>query len=745
MEAKERICQICGGPINSGTNECEWCGVKDSEASKDKKEGESSQAAGIFADDKSISKWLSGDDVDVSSWIEREMTKKKEEDTLSQTQGEKDKAGEKQSETSPADDESLKRWLSGEEESAIEQWLGSSESVPADIIPEIPVIPETPAAPAPRADFVEVEKAKLEELEKARAEVEAMKKNIESVAEKFKSKDFDPVKLVEENVSLKGEMEQEKKKKEELEGELQHVKKGVVAVIKYIKHQQAKVPTAPAAPSAPGGVSSEELEELKLRLTEEKSRREEFENQLKLKDEETVALKKQLTDGMSNLPQDEKEKRRREMLLLEKEQKLKEKEEELKVREKTLIEKAEIGAVGEGGGIAVIQKLESELREKEQSMMSVQKSLLLRDEELQRIRTELKLKEEELEKLKAPLAYKEQEILRREEDLKYREERMSREARKISETKGKLGTALEQEEASRRLQALEREIAMKEAEIRTREKYLAGKAKELELKARGMVETEIEMSKEERLLEVQEERAKTGTPRLDDLLYGGFPMSNNIIVYGPPFIGKEILINCFIAEGLKKGIPAIWVLTNKSINTIREEMQYVLPAYKDIENLGIVRYVDIYSRSVGEVTTEPGVIYVEQATDCSAILDAVDSIVSEFKKKKYEYYRLGFVSISTLMVRLDPSTTFKFLQPFCGKRKREKAVALYTLEAGMHSDTDISMLGHMMDGEIVFKSEQLKTMLVVKGVGDVQSREWIQYTYTKRGLSIGSFALKHIR
>jgi hypothetical protein len=50
-----------------------------------------------------------------------------------------------------------------------------------------------------------------------------------------------------------------------------------------------------------------------------------------------------------------------------------------------------------------------------------------------------------------------------------------------------------------------------------------------------------------------------------------------------------------------------------------------------------------------------------------------------------------------------------------------------------------------MDGSIEFKTDGVKTFLGVQGLTDVQSRAWIQYTYTKKGLNIGSFALDHIR
>ncbi len=70
---------------------------------------------------------------------------------------------------------------------------------------------------------------------------------------------------------------------------------------------------------------------------------------------------------------------------------------------------------------------------------------------------------------------------------------------------------------------------------------------------------------------------------------------------------------------------------------------------------------------------------------------------------------------------------------------------MYIIEKGMHTDQEIQMIGSMMEGMLDFKVEQLKSLLSVKGIGDVQSRAWIKYTYSKHGVNIGSFSLDHIK
>ena len=389
------------------------------------------------------------------------------------------------------------------------------------------------------------------------------------------------------------------------------------------------------------------------------------------------------------------------------------------------------------------RELEDTLHHKEQELLSKEKSMLLREQEIQRLQDEVAVREDELKKLKEPLAFKEDELLRREQDLTYRENRLEAEARKVEQAKAQ-GGSTEEVDLKGRLEQLKAEIQQKEDEVRNKEQYLQQKMEELRLREQGMIEEEIEARAEDRKVEVQQQKVKTGIARLDDLLFGGIPFSSNVSVYGPAYVGKEVVVSLFMADGLKKGLPVLWVLTDKSPEDIREEMTFVLPDYEEREKLGLVKYIDAYSKSMGAEADDPNTTYIDDPTDHNAILKATDAIAAEWRKKD-QPYRLAFRSVSTLIAYLDPTTTFKFLQPFVGRRKRDKAVAVYVIEKGMHEEQEIQMLGSIMDGSIEFKVEQLKSFLSIKGICDVQSRSWIRYTYTKSSVAIGAFSLDHIK
>jgi KaiC/GvpD/RAD55 family RecA-like ATPase len=204
------------------------------------------------------------------------------------------------------------------------------------------------------------------------------------------------------------------------------------------------------------------------------------------------------------------------------------------------------------------------------------------------------------------------------------------------------------------------------------------------------------------------------------------------------------MIGQFIMEGMKKGVPAIWVITDKTPKDVRLEMAPIISGYEEYERLGLVRYVDAYSVSMGEVADDPYTSYVAEPTDHEKMMEATEKIAKEFKEK-HKYYRLAFRSLSTLIAYSDPNTAFRFLSPFCGRRKRDQAVSMYSIEKGVHGEQEIQMLGSIMDGMVDFKLDQLKNYFSVQGVCDVQSRSYIRYTVGKHGLSIGSFSLDHIR
>src|SRR3989449_890963 len=639
-----QVCRVCGGEVNPH-GECVVCGTKQSDPPK--------------ADDKGSATWLKGDsDGGLNAWIGASV------------------AG------GDSKDDALRKWLAGED-TAFQDWIG---------VPTISGGAKTARTPAERVsdDKVRELRTKALEVDGLHAELEAMRATLNRELANFRQGKFDPVKYIEETATLSKQLQTEIAKRRELEQEIEHIKKGSIAVIKYVKTQQLKAGASP---------------EMKKRLDQETKARQALEADLGEQRSVNEQLRKQLETGLGKLKPDQRELKKREL--------------DLAAREAAFKSKADrLASIPTGEGGAPSEELKRRL-----------------EEELREMAEDYLAEEEEVKK----------RIIGREEDLVYREKVIQAEQRKMEEAKAQ-GGSVEELDMKSRLEELKGQINTKEEEVRTKERYLQQKMEELRLREQGLIAEDIEAREKDLQVEVKQQKVKLGIARLDDLLFGGIPFGTNASVYGPAYVGKEVLVSLFMAEGLKKGVPVLWILTDKGPAEVREEMAFALPGYEEYEKLGLVQYIDTYSKSMGMGTegSDPNTTYIDDPTDHQAILKAVDARAAEWKKK-YPTYRLAFRSVSTLIAYLDPTTTFKFLQPFVGRRKRDKAVAFYVIEKGMHEEQEIQMLGSLMDGSIEFKVEQLKSFLCIKGICDVQSRGWIRYTYTKSSLSIGSFSLDHIK
>jgi KaiC/GvpD/RAD55 family RecA-like ATPase len=216
---------------------------------------------------------------------------------------------------------------------------------------------------------------------------------------------------------------------------------------------------------------------------------------------------------------------------------------------------------------------------------------------------------------------------------------------------------------------------------------------------------------------------KTGVDRLDELLKGGIPVKSNVVVYAPPFIGKEIILKRFALSGLEAGDNVIFVLTDKSFSDVREEMKQIYQKYENFEKKGKVRYVDIYSASVDLKEKSDYTIFVDSPINREKIASSITQIM----KDKKGSYKIIFDSVSTLVVYSDAKAVFRFLQVLSGICQRMGATSMFSMTRDMHEEIEVQTIKHLMDGVIDLREEGARFQLRIQGCGEVISRHWIDY------------------
>lgn len=637
----------------------------------------------------------------------------------------------------------LRKWVDGDDR-AMEDWIRSSDAdrpgpeiraapVPASGPAEVPAAP-TPVELAATAPVLERE--------------ETVVRWLTGLLDRVKSDQFDPSTMIQEVQDLQRQLFDERTKRKQLEDEVEHVKRGSIAVIKYVRSHEAKDREVALRSK------DDEIAELKLRLLALEgvdgprpnataaaplipSDAAASVNVANAVEKATRELDQRLREEFGEREHEyierETELRRRIVQLEGDVRSLSSQTEAARDRESILTK--------ERGPVA--EELAHRLAQSEQR----ERDLVARENELRTRFEEIRLNAEENERRRGVLEFKEGELAAYDQQLQTRRQALDIEARRLEELRREVGPAgSAPSDEARRVEDLRHQLSQKESELRAREGQLRERLLELERMSGRTAEAEAEKMHAEAVATATETKVKSGIRRLDDLLYGGFPVGAQILVNGPAHTGKDVLARLFSAEGLRLGIPSIWVVSDKTYLQVRDDLAGLYPGFAEAEKNGMIRYADLYSRSVGAAPTGVGVRFLS-ATDKS-VLEQLSQTVNSFAeelKEKFPTYRLIFESVSTLTAYLDTAATFRFLQPFVGRRKIDTAVGYYVLDSGMHSESDLETLEHMVDGSINLKIEQMKTLLAIRGIGEAQARSWVGYSFTKRSFNLGSFSLEHIR
>ncbi len=353
----------------------------------------------------------------------------------------------------------------------------------------------------------------------------------------------------------------------------------------------------------------------------------------------------------------------------------------------------------------------------------------------------LKTKEAEVSRLRDELTRRERNLIERERTNETKESDLS--IRQLSMSKWPEGTAPAQaSSAAASLVERERVLDLREKQLKEREQQLLRQRAEATATIGGGEGTTLAAPTISR----QTDRLPTGTPRLDDLLAGGLPPKAHVLLVGPAFTGKEILLYSFVAEGLRRGEPAVLVTTTRSPEEIAADIGKVSPQFREYEQLGQVTWIDASNPAAEPNGAKGGSrVVVAGPSDHSGILTGLVKAAQMAEKTKAPSFRVGFLNLSTCLAQSDEKEAFSFFQNFVGILKARQALGIYLVDQGTVPDSRVEVAQSRIDGAIRFKQDRDRAYLSVQGLGDVQTRDWVEYRATNRQLIIGSFALERIR
>jgi KaiC/GvpD/RAD55 family RecA-like ATPase len=244
-------------------------------------------------------------------------------------------------------------------------------------------------------------------------------------------------------------------------------------------------------------------------------------------------------------------------------------------------------------------------------------------------------------------------------------------------------------------------------------------------------------------------RLGTGVHRLDLLLGGGWEPGSATLLYGPPFCGKQQLLQQSVVRAAASGVPTTVVVHTVGARAMSARLRLVHPSFAQAEERGLVHYVDMHSRALGEPTDHPNTTYVEDSASVAEVLRALQSTRpggADGQPPPAVPGLLALESASTVLVDLGPARAFTFLRTVVGRTLAQGGVALLCLEGGMHAESEVHMAKHLCAGMVEMRKKGEAHCLHVDGLETAYARPgWVEYEFSPRTFRVtGSFASRSI-
>ncbi len=182
--------------------------------------------------------------------------------------------------------------------------------------------------------------------------------------------------------------------------------------------------------------------------------------------------------------------------------------------------------------------------------------------------------------------------------------------------------------------------------------------------------------------------------------------TGNLMLIGPPMVGKTIFVRNVMLEELKKGNGGIYVAAN---NTGEEIVEWFGEMYnlKVIDCVSKMLYPDIEDTEIIKRIPSP--------MDFTGITVKV----SVFLKENFKNHIKSFVvfdSLSMFLMYLNLQAVIRFLKIMTKRIKLTNSLAIYIVHEGVHDKRVISTLRNEFDGIIEMKEIDNKKFLRLETV-----------------------------
>jgi KaiC/GvpD/RAD55 family RecA-like ATPase len=207
---------------------------------------------------------------------------------------------------------------------------------------------------------------------------------------------------------------------------------------------------------------------------------------------------------------------------------------------------------------------------------------------------------------------------------------------------------------------------------------------------------------------------------LPDPLAGGFDDGTNLLLSGPAMSGKRALLLELLARGATEGEGSVLV-------TSRDAADEVLAEYEETvgDNPGFLQLVDAVSSQSGGATDDDRVRYVSSPGDLTGMGIEFSEVASNASEAGVDRLRVGFDSLSPLLMYVDIERLFRFLHVFTSQIQTQNWLGVFSVDPESHDDQTMNTISQLFDGVVDLRiTDDGKREVRVRGITDTPT-DWV--------------------
>lgn len=181
---------------------------------------------------------------------------------------------------------------------------------------------------------------------------------------------------------------------------------------------------------------------------------------------------------------------------------------------------------------------------------------------------------------------------------------------------------------------------------------------------------------------------------LPDILLKDVEPGTNLLVSGPAMSGKRELVLRLLARGATDDEGAIVI-------TARDPADEVIEQYRRyVDESGYLRVLDAVSSRSGTAAGSEAVRHVSSPGDLTGLGIEFSELARGAQDDGVERIRIGFDSLSPLLMYVDLQRLFRFLHVFTSQIQSRDWFGLFSVDPDSHDPQVVNTISQLFDGVI---------------------------------------------